>query len=162
MTLEAGSIRVPIPAASTTALRTFISNLSLMNRGDECRIASACGAHAFARFLRRFACDTKRGHRPRFEPLDPDLVIAFFAASVDAALDARKRFIDLGQQLAFAIAHAQQQRAVGFESCTVGRVGVSLTGLVVHAAERTLGFLENLALAPFKETAKKLQLPLPH
>src|SRR5579863_585506 len=117
MTFEAGSIRVPNPAANTTALRTFISN----PRGDRGRLAGR--AHPFARFLRGFAAYTESGHRARLEPRDPDLVTAFFAVSVDAAIDPREGLIDLGEQLPFAIAHPQQKIAVGFVSCAVGGIG---------------------------------------
>jgi len=50
----------------------------------------------------------------------------------------------------------------GFKARAVGWICIRLAGLLVHAPERAICFLENLAFAVFQETAKKLQIPLPH
>src|ERR1700722_5911691 len=110
----------------------------MVNRKSMLRDASACGAHPLARFLCRFASDAECGHGSCLEPFNPDLVATFLAAAVNAAFNAGERFVDLGQKLAFAIAHAQQQSAVRLEGRAVCRIGVSLSGLLIHTAERTL------------------------
>src|SRR5215469_5224055 len=123
MTRVAGSIRVPSPAATTTALRTFIGCLGSLDAWvrmsaragtpPDARAApapvSARRALTLARFLRGLAGDAQRGHRSRLEPLDADLAAALFALAVDAAVDPGKGFVDLAQELALAVAHPEQK-----------------------------------------------------
>src|SRR5581483_450604 len=158
MTLEAGSMRVPSPAATITALRTFIACLTCGRKSGR----SAGETLALARLLRRLATDAQRGHRTRPQPLDSDLIPAFLAQAVAAALDAREGFVDLAQQLALAIAHPEQEGTVGFERGAIGGVGAGLLGLGVERTKRSLGFLQNLALAVLEQAAEKIKLPLPH
>ena len=80
ITLDDGSIRVPIPAARMTAFLTF---MAVRFTGE------ARSDFRFAHFLRGFACDAERGDGARLEPLDADFAAAFFAAPVGAVFDSR-------------------------------------------------------------------------
>src|SRR5713101_1678811 len=153
MTLDAGSIRVPIPAATITALRTFMADYA----ANRTRLALA-----FARFLSGFAGDAEGSHGPRLEPFEPDLVAAFFATPIAAAVDAGKRLVDFGEQLPLPIAHSQLESAVRFQASTVRRVRARLFRFVVHRPERSLRLSQNLLLAALEEAAKGIQIPLSH
>src|SRR5271168_1778574 len=128
ITLDEGSIRVPIPAARMTAFVTFMV-VRFSGLVDDSDLRFAC-------FLRGFARDAERGDRARLQPLDPDIAVAFFAAAVRAVLDSRECLADLAEQLALAIAHPQQEIAIRFERGAIGRVRRSLVRHVVHATDR--------------------------
>src|ERR1700722_1262339 len=95
ITLDDGSIRVPIPAARMTAFLTFIA--VRFPGFDE------CSDFRLAHFLRRLARYAKRGDGARLQPLDSYFAAAFFALPVRAVIDSRKCFADFCQQLALAI-----------------------------------------------------------
>src|SRR5208337_3438262 len=118
ITLDEGSIRVPIPAARMTAFFTFIA---VRFSGVE-----AYSALLLARFLCGFACDAKRGDRARLQPFDPDFAPAFLASPVRAVFDSRECIADFAEQLGLAIAHSQQEIAIRFERSPVGRICVGL------------------------------------
>ena len=80
------------------------------------------------RFLFGLALDALGRHRPRLEPLDRDLLTAGFADPVGAVLDPLERLLDLLDQLALAVADAEQEIAVGLQRGPVGRVGEVLVG----------------------------------
>ena len=63
-------------------------------------------------------------HRARFQTLDADRIARLLAIAVGAVLDAGERLVDLGDQLALAVASAQFDRAVGFRGGTIRQVGV--------------------------------------
>src|SRR5208282_5741038 len=71
ITREAGSMRVPKPAATITALRTFIVFPGWRRLAGDSLL--------LARFLVGLASDTERGHGPRLEPLDSYIAAAFLA-----------------------------------------------------------------------------------
>jgi hypothetical protein len=58
--------------------------------------------------------DRQRRDRPRVEAPERDRVAGFDAEAVTAVVDARQRRLDLGDQLALAVARPQFDRAVGF------------------------------------------------
>src|SRR5208282_431431 len=154
ITFDDGSIRVPIPAARMTAFFTFIA---MLFSGLE-----AYSDLLLARFLCGFACDAKRGHGARLQPLDPDFAAAFLALPVRAVFDSRECLADFAEQFALAIAHPQQEIAIRFERGPVGRVCAGFFRLVVHGADRALRFLENVAFAAFEQFSEKLEVSLPH
>jgi hypothetical protein len=116
----------------------------------------------FACFLRGFACDAQSGDRARLQPLDSYFAVAFLASSVRAVLDSRECLADLAEQLALAIAHPQQEITIRLERGAVGRVRRSLVLHVIHATDRALGFLKDVALAAFEQLSEELEVSLPH
>ena len=56
----------------------------------------------------------QRGDRPRLKPAQRDRLAGFLAIAVGAVLDAADGFVDLGNQLALAVARPQLDGAVGF------------------------------------------------
>src|SRR5580704_6359795 len=155
ITFDEGSIRVPIPAARMTAFFTFIAvRFYVVGTGE-----SDLG---LARFLRGFACDAQRGDGACLQSLDADIAAAFLAITVRAVVDSRHGLADLGQQLALAIAHPQQEVAIRLQRRSVGGIGVGLFRLAVHGVDRALRFLENVAFAAFEQFSKELEVSLPH
>ena len=66
--------------------------------------------HALVALLR---LDRQGGDRARLQPAQADRLAGFLAVAVGAVLDAPQRLVDLGDQLAGAVAGAQFQRPVG-------------------------------------------------
>src|SRR6185369_477909 len=118
--LVAGRSRVPKPATGMTAFFTF-------------NAMSKRPAFFLAHLLGRFTLDAQRRDRPRLEPGGPDHLAALLAHAVAAVFEAPERLVDLGDQLALAVADAQREVAVGFERGAVGRVGKVALG--VHAVD---------------------------
>src|SRR5258708_9566796 len=56
----------------------------------------------------------QRRDRARLQPLQRDRLAGLLAIAVGAVVDALQRRVDLGDQLALAVAGAQLDRAVGF------------------------------------------------
>jgi len=112
------------------------------------------GLGTLAGFLVGFAGNTEGGDGAGLEAFEADLAATFVAAAVDAVVDALDGFVDLGQELAFAIAHPQKQGAVGFETGAVSGIGETLVTFAVHAANRAISFVKDLAFATLQETAK--------
>jgi hypothetical protein len=61
--------------------------------------------------------------RPSVEPAQTDRLVGLLAITVAAIGDTRQRGIDLGDQLALAVARPQLDRALGLQRGTVGDVG---------------------------------------
>src|SRR5271166_3221063 len=89
ITFDAGSIRVPMPAARMTAFFTFIAG-----RFSGLVVLVVCSDLRLARFLCGFARDAKRGDGARLKPLDSDLAVAFFALPVRTIFDSRECLAD--------------------------------------------------------------------
>ena len=66
----------------------------------------------------------QRRDRAGFEPLQRDRLAGLLAIAVGVVFDALQRGVDLGDQLALAVAGAQFDGAVGFRRGAVGEVGV--------------------------------------
>ena len=66
----------------------------------------------------------QRRDRTGFQPLQRDRLAGLLAIAVGVVLDALQRRVDLGDQLALAVAGAQFDRAVGFGRGAVGEIGV--------------------------------------
>src|SRR5690242_18178453 len=62
---------------------------------------------ALATLVAFLSFDREGGNRPRFEPLERDRLAGLLAITVGAVLDPLQRSIDLGDQLALAIAGAK-------------------------------------------------------
>ena len=75
---------------------------------------------AFVPFLR---LDRQRGDGARVQPLQADGLARLLAIAVVAILDPLQRRVDLGDQLALAVAGAQFQRPVGLVGGAVGEIG---------------------------------------
>ena len=54
--------------------------------------------------------EAERRNRARFEAIEADFLVGLFAITVAAFLDALQRLVDLGDQLAVAIARAKLER----------------------------------------------------
>src|SRR5688572_26326824 len=89
-------------------------------------VGRSAGADALALLLGGLALDAERGDRSRLEPLHGDRVGALLTQAEGAVGDATERLVDLRDQLALAVADAQQQVAVALEVPAIGRIGVAL------------------------------------
>src|SRR5665213_2988131 len=96
--------------------------------------------HALVALLR---LDRQGGDRPRLEPADADRLGGLLAEAVAAGLDPHQRLVDLGDELALAVARAELQRAIGLERGAVGDVGLGQADLF-HVLQRARGFGEQL------------------
>src|SRR5271170_6882073 len=101
--------------------------------------------------------DRERRDRTGFEPLERDRLAGLLAKAVSALFDALERGVDLGDQLALAVAGPQLDGPVGFRRGPVGEVGVILA-LVLEMLERLLGLLEDV-LPPVEQFQPEI-LPL--
>src|SRR5207244_1909070 len=95
------------------------------------------------RFLERLAVDAERGHRARLQPLEADVRPAVLALAVRAVLDAPERLVDLRDELALAVADAEEEVAVAFQRGAIGGVG-ALLAVLPHAVEGARGFVDQL------------------
>jgi len=77
--------------------------------------------HALVPLLRLY---TEGRDRAGFKPADADGLIRFLAITVGAVLDPKQRLVDLGDQLALAVAGAKLECPVGFERCPIGDIGL--------------------------------------
>ena len=97
--------------------------------------------------------DRQGGDRPGLKALERDRLAGFLAIAVGAVLDPLQRGVDLGDQLALAVAGPQFDGPVGLRGCPVGDIGVILA-LVLEMLQRLLGFLEDV-LAPVEQLGRK-------
>src|SRR5690606_26748795 len=79
------------------------------------------------------------------------------AITVGAFLDAAERRVDLGHDLALAVAGAQFDRAIGFLACAIGEIG-QIARSLLHVFDGAAAFGEDGGL-PGKELAPEV-LPL--
>ena len=87
--------------------------------------------------------DRQRRDRARFQAAQRDRLAGLLAIAVGAVVDAAERLVDLGDQLALAVARAQLDGAVGFRGRPVGEVGVILVFLL-QMQQRFLGLLQDI------------------
>ena len=66
--------------------------------------------------------DTEGGDRPGFETANADRLVGLLAIAVGTVVNPVERRIDLRDQLAFAGAGAQLDRAFSFQRCAVGQI----------------------------------------
>jgi hypothetical protein len=117
---------------------------------------------ALARFPCRLARYAKGGDRAGFQSLDPDLASALFAAAVAALIYSRDCFLDLAEQFALSIAQAQQEIAITFQRGTIGGVGVSVLGPIIHLSDGAIRFAQNFLFSVFQNFAEEFEVSLPH
>src|SRR5262249_41874013 len=103
----------------------------------------------------------QRGDWPRLEPFERDRLTGLLAIAVGPVFEAGERRVDLGDQLALAVAGAQLDRPVGLRGRAVGKVGVILV-LGLEMGQRLLGLLEDLLLPREQLLAEILPLALVH
>jgi len=68
--------------------------------------------------------DRERCNRTRLQPLQRDRLTGLLAVAIGVVLYSLQRRIDLGNQLALAVAGAQLNRAVGLRGGPIGEIGV--------------------------------------
>src|ERR1019366_8438087 len=76
--------------------------------------ASIVAIHALALLVALLRFHRQRRDRARFQAADRDRLAGLLAKAVGAIVDAPERFVDLGDQLALAVARAQLDGAIGF------------------------------------------------
>src|SRR6185312_9404843 len=105
--------------------------------------------------------DRERGNGPRLQPAQRNRLAGLLAVAVSAVFDAAERLVDLGDQLALAIARAQLDGTVGFGRRPVGEVGMILV-LLLQMQQGLFGFLEDVLTPDQQLHAEILPLPLVH
>src|ERR1700681_148500 len=99
--------------------------------------------------------------RPRFQAPDRNRLAGLLAIAIGAVLDARERSLDLGDQLALAVARPQLDGPGGLGRRPVGEIGVILV-LVLKVLEGFLRLLENILLPRQQLLAEVVPLALVH
>src|SRR5947207_1399193 len=95
--------------------------------------------HLFAFLVALLRLDRERRDRARLQPLQRDRLAGLLAIAVGVVLDALQRRVDLGDQLALAVAGAQFNGAVGLGGGAVGEVGV-IDVFFLQGLQRDAGF----------------------
>src|SRR5271156_5825519 len=119
--------------------------------------ASVVAIDALAPLVAFLGFDRERRDRTGFEPLERNRLAGLLAKAISALFDALERGVDLGDQLALAVAGPQLDGPVGFRGGPVGKVRVILA-LVLEMLERLLGLLEDV-LPPVEQFQPEI-LPL--
>src|SRR6267154_1753241 len=101
------------------------------------------------------------GDRAGLQPLQRDRLAGLLAIAVGAVVDALQRRVDLGDQLALAVAGAQLDRAVGFRGCAVGEIGM-IDVLFLQGLQRDPRFPQYLVLPRQQLGAKIIALAVVH
>src|ERR1700686_5915669 len=114
---------------------------------------------AFFGALLRF--HRERRDRTRPQPFQRDRLAGLLAIAVGVVLDALQRGIDLGDQLALAVAGAQLDRTVGLRGGAVGEVGM-VKVLFLQGLQRDPRFAQSLVLPRQKLGAKIVALAVVH
>src|SRR5439155_252891 len=126
-----------------------------------CAVRSRGAELPLLRFLERLAVDAERGHRARLQPLDADVRPAVLALAVRAVLDAPECLVDLRDELAIAVADAEEEVAVAFERGAIGRVG-ELLAVLPHAVDGAGGFVDQFVAPRLEERAERIEFALSH
>src|SRR5262249_8874382 len=113
--------------------------------------------HALAALVALLRLDRQRGDGAGFQAAQRNGLAHLFAIAVGAVLDAGERGVDLGDQLALAVACAQLDRPVGFRGSAVGEIGMVLV-LVLQMLEGFARLLEDFL--PPREQALADVVPL--
>src|SRR5467141_1243935 len=103
----------------------------------------------------------ERRDRARLQPLQRDRLAGLLAIAVAVVLDALQRRVDLGDQLALAVAGAQFDRAVGLRRRAVGEIGM-IDVLFLQGLQRDPRFPEDLVLPRQQLGAKIIALAVVH
>src|SRR3954452_7944489 len=103
----------------------------------------------------------QRRDRPGLEPLQRNRLAGILAIAVGVVLDTLERGVDLGDQLALAVAGAEFDSAVGFGRCPIGEIGV-VHVLLLQGLQGELGLFEDLILPGEELHTEVLLLPVVH
>src|ERR1700682_2183333 len=103
----------------------------------------------------------ERRDRARLYPLQRDRLAGLLAIAVGVVLDALQRRIDLGDQLALAVAGAQLDRAVGLGGRAVRQIGM-IDVLFLQRLQRDSRFPQDLVLPGQQLGAKIIALAVVH
>src|SRR6202171_1881621 len=114
---------------------------------------------AFLVALLRF--HRERGDRAPLQPLQRDRLAGLLAIAVGVVLDALQRRVDLGDQLALAVAGAQFDRAVGLGGRAVREVGL-IDVLFLERLQGDPRFAQDLVLPRQQLGAKIIALAVVH
>ncbi len=93
---------------------------------------------ALAALVALLRLDAQGCDRPGIEPLQADRLAGLLAKAVSAVVDAHERRVDLGDQLALAVAGAKLERPLGLGGGAIGDIGV-LRRFVLEMLQRLLG-----------------------
>src|SRR6185295_108300 len=125
------------------------------------RRALLVAVDALAPLVTLLRLDRERGDGARLEPLNRDRLAGLLAIAVGAVIEADERRVDLGDQLALAVARTQFDRAVGFRRSAVGEIGMVFV-LGLEMRQGLLGLLEDIVLPGEQLDAEILPLALVH
>src|SRR5215475_9371297 len=116
---------------------------------------------ALAPLMTLLRLDRERGDGARLEPLERNRLAGLLAIAVGAVLEAGEGRVDLGDQLALAVAGPQLDRPVGFRGRAVRKIGVILV-FSLEMGQRLPGLFEDLLLPGEQLLAEILPLALIH
>src|SRR5262252_8234751 len=105
--------------------------------------------------------DRERSDRARLEPLQRDRLTGLLAIAVGVVLDALERGVDLGDELALAIAGAKLDGAVGLGGGAIGEIGM-IDILFLQRLQREFRLPQNLVLPRQQLGAEIIALPVVH
>src|SRR6266566_9745205 len=117
--------------------------------------------HLFAFLVALLGLDRERRDRARLQPLQRDRLAGLLAIAVGVVLDALQRRVDLGDQLALAVAGAQFDGAVGLGGSAVRQIGM-IDVLLLQRLQRDSRFTQYLVLPCQKLGAKVVALAVVH
>src|SRR6202011_2877116 len=115
----------------------------------------------FALLVTLLGFHRERRDRTRLQPFQRDRLAGLLAIAVGVVLEALQRGIDLGDQLALAVAGAQLDRTVGLRGGAVGEVGM-VNVLFLQGLQRDPRFAQDLVLPRQKLGAKIIALAVVH
>src|SRR3954454_5004510 len=124
-------------------------------------LALAVAVYPLTPLMPLLRLDRKRGNRPRLESPDRDRIAGFLAIAVGALFEPRQGGLDLGDQLALAIASTKLDGSIGFRRSPVREIRMVLI-LIVEMLERLLGFFDYVLLPGEQLRAEVLPLALIH
>jgi hypothetical protein len=87
--------------------------------------------------------EAQRRDRARLEPVEADFLVSLLAEAVAAFLDAFERLVDLGNQLAIAVARAQLEGVLSLARGALGFVA-DVAYFIAQVVDRLLGFLDQV------------------
>src|SRR5262249_25458486 len=99
--------------------------------------------------------------RAGFEAAQRNRLAGLLAVAVGAVVDALQRRVDLGDQLALAVAGAQLDRPVGFGGGAIGKIGMVLI-LLLQVLEGVARLPEDLVAPHEQPLAEVVPLALVH
>src|SRR5438105_1077645 len=115
----------------------------------------------FALFVALLRLDREGCDRASFKPLQRDRLAGLLAVAVRVVLDALQGCVDLGDQLALAVAGAQFDGTVGLRRGAVGEIGM-IDVLFLQRLQRDSRFPQDLVLPGQKLGAKIVALAVVH